>query len=217
MVIKVAAEITILGITINGSIGIFIGTFLEEIIAPIPSALVIMGASFLLMQNVPLSIASVQYLFVYIVIPATIGLTLGSLFVYLLTYFIGKPVIDRWGKYLGISWEDIKKADRLRKNYADILVLFILRAIPIIPSVAINAFCGLIKFDFKRYIIATFSGTLVRAFFLGFVGWQFGNVYQRIAKDISNLEQIVVIIIIVAIIGFIIYKKWGSKRGSSIK
>lgn len=109
-----------------------------------------MGASFFLMQKVPLSIASVQYLFVYIVIPATIGLTLGSLFVYLLTYFIGKPVIDRWGKYFGISWEDIKKADRLRKNYADILVLFILMAIPIIPSVAINAFCGLIKFDFKR-------------------------------------------------------------------
>jgi membrane protein DedA with SNARE-associated domain len=201
------AEITFYGITINGSIGVFIGTFLEEIIAPIPSALVIMGASFFLMQNVPLSLENFWNLFIYIVIPATIGLTLGSLFVYLLTYFIGKPVIDRTGKYLGISWDDIKKADRLRENYADMLLLFILRAVPIIPSVAINAFCGLIKFEFKRYIIATVSGTLVRATILGFIGWQFGSFYQKIAQDISNLEQIVVILIIVAIVGFIIYKK----------
>jgi membrane protein DedA with SNARE-associated domain len=43
------------------------------------------------------------------------------------------------------------------------------------------------------------------------VGWQFGSIYQRIAQDISNLEQIVAIIIIIAIIGVIIYKKWGNK------
>lgn len=171
-----------------------------------------MGASFLIMQNDPLSLISLQNLFLTVVLPATLGLTVGSLVVYSLTYVIGKPVIDRWGKYLGVSWNDIEKAEQLRENHADILILFILRAVPIIPSVAINAFCGLIHFEFKRYITATILGTMVRAFFLGVIGWQFGTVYQQIAAGISSFEQIILVSLIIGVIGFVIYKKWIKRK-----
>ena len=51
-------------------------------------------------------------LFIYIVLPAALGVTVGSLFVYAIAYFAGKPFLERWGKYLGISWEDLEKTER---------------------------------------------------------------------------------------------------------
>lgn len=70
-----------------------------------------------------------------------------------------------------------------------------------------SAFCGIIRYDLKKYIIITFLGRLVRATILGFLGWQFGNVYQEIAGHISFLEEIVVIAIVIGIVGYILYKK----------
>ncbi len=147
-------------------------------------------------------------LFINIVLPAALGVTIGSLFVYAIAYFAGKPFLERWGKYLGISWEDIEKAEnRFEKSNSDALVLFGVRAIPIIPSVAISAFCGFIRFNIKKYLIITFLGTLVRAFILGFIGWQFGSLYQTAANEISYIEEISLAIIIITTISYLIYKK----------
>jgi membrane protein DedA with SNARE-associated domain len=73
--------------------------------------------------------------------------------------------------------------------------------------VAISVFCGFIRFDLKKYLIITFLGTMVQAFILGFIGWQFGSMYQSAADEILNLEEISLIVILIAIAVYILYKK----------
>ncbi len=193
------------------------GSIIEEIIAPIPSTLIIMGTSFIMLKGAVISPESVFNLFIKIVIPASLGVTIGSLFVYAITYYLGKPFLERWGKYLGVSWGDIEKAeDKFEKSRSDEILLFVVRAVPILPSVAISAFCGFIRFDLKKYVIITFLGTLLRAFILGFVGWQFGSMYQAAADEISYLEEIGLAAIIIAIIIYAIYKK-KFKRNKDVK
>jgi membrane protein DedA with SNARE-associated domain len=193
---------------VYGPLGVFIASIIEEIIAPVPSTLVIMGTSFIVLKGVSISPESFFNLFINIALPASLGVTIGSLFVYAITYFAGKPFLERWGKYLGVSWEDIEKADkRFEKSHSDEIILFLVRAVPIIPSVAISAFCGFIRFDLKKYLIITFFGTLVRGFILGFIGWQFGSLYLTAADEISYLEEISLALIIIAFIIYIIYKK----------
>jgi membrane protein YqaA with SNARE-associated domain len=63
-----------------GSLGVFLGSFLEEIIAPIPSTIVIIGSSFFIMGADPLNLEGFIKLLLYVSIPASLGLTLGSLF-----------------------------------------------------------------------------------------------------------------------------------------
>jgi len=58
-----------------------------------------------------------------------------------------------------------------------------------------------------KYVIITFLGTMVRAFILGFIGWQFGSMYQSVADEISYLEEITVAVILIAVILYFIYKK----------
>ena len=193
---------------VYGPLGVFIASIIEEIIAPIPSTLVIMGTSFIVLKGVSISPDAFLMLFINIVLPVSLGVTIGSLFIYTIAYFAGKPFLERWGKFLGVSWVDIEKAEKKFENSrSDEIILFIVRAVPIIPSVAISAFSGFIRFDLKKYIIITFLGTLVRAYILGFIGWQFGSLYQTAANEISYLEEISLVLIIIALITYIIYKK----------
>lgn len=198
-----------------GSLGVFLGSFIEEIIAPIPSTLVILGSSFFIMQGVPISLESVFSLILYVSIPAALGLTLGSLFLYAIGYFIGKPFITRWGKYMGFSWDDVEKTQRkFAESKNDEIALFSLRALPVVPSIAISTFCGIIRYKIKNYIFITFLGSIVRASILGFLGWQFGRFYESIADTIAIYEDIVIIGLIIAIVAYIIYKKFGNKTNT---
>ncbi len=198
-----------------GSLGVFLGSLIEEIIAPIPSTLVILGSSFFIMQGVPIGLESVFSLILYVSIPAALGLTMGSLFLYAIGYFIGKPFISRWGKYLGFSWDDLEKTqEKFAESKNDDIALFSLRAIPVVPSIAISTFCGIIRYKIKNYIVITFLGSIVRASILGFLGWQFGRFYESIADKIAIYEDIVIIGLIIAIIAYIIYKKFGNKSNT---
>nr|WP_282730378.1 VTT domain-containing protein [Methanobacterium alcaliphilum] len=201
--------------TIYGSLGVFLGSFIEEIIAPIPSTLIIMGSSFFMMHGAPVNAITVLQLFFYVCIPASLGLTLGSLFLYGIGYSIGKPFINRWGHYLGFSWDDVEKTQKkFEESKSDDMVLLTLRAIPIIPSIAISTFCGIVRYKIKNYILITFLGSLVRAFILGFIGWQFGRFYEQIADQIAVYENLVIIGLVILVIGYVLRVKYWKKDGS---
>lgn len=192
-----------------GPLGVFLGSIIEEIIAPIPSTLVIMGTSFIILQGAAISPETIFSLFINVVLPASVGVTIGSLLIYTLAYYLGKELIDRLGKYLGVSWENIEKAQsKFEESRSDEVVLFILRALPVVPSIAINVFCGFVRYDLKKFVVITFLGTLVRAFILGFLGWQFRSLYQTISTEISYLEEISVVVIVLSIIIYFLYEKY---------
>jgi membrane protein DedA with SNARE-associated domain len=191
-----------------GALGVFIASLLEEVVAPIPSALVGMGAGFFLMQGSAISINSLWKLLLNVMLPISAGVTLGSLFVYGLTYFLGKPVIDRFGKFLGVSWSEIQDAEeRFSKNNRDGLLLFGVRTVPVIPSAVISAFCGIVKMDIKKYLFYTFLGTLIRGFLLGIIGWQIGSLYQQYVGLFSTFENIILTLVVVGIIVYLYTKK----------
>jgi len=195
-----------------GSLGVFLGSIVEEIIAPIPSTLVIMGTSFIILQGAAISPETIFSLFINVVLPASVGVTIGSLLIYTLAYYLGKELIDRLGKYLGVSWENIDKAQsKFEESRSDEVILFTVRALPVVPSIAINVFCGFVRYDLKKFVVITFLGTLIRAFILGFLGWQFGSLYQTISTKISYLEEISVVVIILSIIIYFLYEKY--KKG----
>ena len=195
-----------------GAVGVFAAAFLEEVIVPIPSAFIMMASGFLFLGGNGLSMATAAKLFYMVALPASLGMTVGSLFVYFLTYAAGKPIITRWGKFLWISWEDVEKAEqKFTKGHYDGLTLFSVRAIPLIPSVVISAFCGLTRLKIKKYVLFTFLGTLVRASLLGFLGWQAGNIYVVYAEYLEKIEKIVLLCIVVGILAFLFYRIYKNK------
>lgn len=196
-----------------GWIGVFVAAIIEEVIAPIPSAFITMGSGFVLMDKLPITAANLLKLFLIISVPAASGMAVGSLFVYGIAYVGGKPVLKKWGKWLGLSWEDLDKAEqKLRSHHTDELMIFFIRTIPIIPSVAISAFCGLLRVKLHDYIIFTFLGSLIRASILGFVGWRLGNLYIHYAEKIDEWENVVLWVLAIIVALLIAYFHFSRRR-----
>ena len=51
------------------------------------------------------------------------------------------------------------------------MLLFIARALPIVPSSAVSVAAGVIKYEMRSYIIMTFLGSIIRNGFFLWVGY----------------------------------------------
>lgn len=200
-------------IMINVSWTVFFGCILEQIIVPIPASLIVVSSTFIILKGTSFSIAALGTLIVKIVIPASLGITLGSFVYYTLAYKLGTPFIERTSKYLGVSVEDVKDVEkRFKESRYDDIFMFLARCFPVIPSIAINLFCGLIRYDLKKYIITTFMGSAVQILGWGLLAWFFGNIYVVLEDKISYVGNIVTGIIVLAVICFIIMKRREKKN-----
>jgi len=170
-----------------GAWGVFVISIVEEVIAPIPSSFALLGAGFFLLPAYD-SFSSVLFQSIFkVVIPGGLGLAIGSMFIYALVYLEGEPIIRKYGKWFGVHWSDIEKIDsKMKKGKAEEWILFALRALPIVPNIAISAMCGLIKYPVKRYFLITFLGSALRAFLMGILGWSLGEAYVIYAKQIEE-------------------------------
>jgi membrane protein DedA with SNARE-associated domain len=199
-------------ISAYGAWGVFVATLLEEIIAPIPSPIVSLSAGFFLLTDNTTLIEAVLKAALIIALPVSIGITLGSTLVYALGFFGGKPIIEKTKKWTGINWHDIEKTEtRLTQGKGDEITLFILRMLPIIPGVAISGFCGVVRYPFQKFILITSLGAFIRAWLLGLIGWQVGELYATYADVISKFEKYIlyslILILLLVLVSYYINKK----------
>ncbi|MDD2678945.1 MAG: VTT domain-containing protein [Candidatus Nanoarchaeia archaeon] len=175
----------------SGSWGVFMGVMIESVIAPLPSPLIIMAAGFIMLPaGVPL-IEIIFPLLLVITLPGAIATTLGSFIGYGIGYAGGKPLIKRFEWLLGVNWDEIDKAiDYFQKGYADELIIFLARAIPIIPLSVFSGVAGVARINAKKFALFTFLGAFLRVFILGLIGWAMGSAYFEIAQRIDDLEII---------------------------
>jgi predicted Zn-dependent protease with MMP-like domain/membrane protein DedA with SNARE-associated domain len=186
-----------------GAFGVLLATLLEEIVAPIPSPLVPLTAGFFLLPVDGSFLKIIWQALFIIAFPVAFGITLGSLAVYGLGWWGGKPIIERSKKWIGLSWKDLEKTERkLIRGKSDEITLFILRTLPIIPGVAISGFCGIVRYPLKTFAAITFLGALVRATALGVAGWYAGVAYTTYAETISKIENYIFAILIVSVLFF---------------
>ena len=189
----------------HGAWSVFIGVIIESVIVPIPSPLIIMGAGFVLISPDLSFVQALLPITLQIVLPGSIASTLGGYIGYAIGYFGGKPMVDRWEKFLGFSWQDVEALEqRFRSGQVNTLIFF-LRALPIFPLSVISAAAGLLRLPLGKFSLWTFYGTIPRCLFLGYLGWGLGETYQGMAKGIDKVEGVVSAILILGIIAAIIW------------
>ncbi|MFH0806177.1 MAG: VTT domain-containing protein [Candidatus Brennerbacteria bacterium] len=184
-----------------GVLGVFFLSLIEEIVAPVPSALALMAAGFFLIPH-GLSFSEIAIpALLQVILPASVGLTLGSLFIYSVAYLGGKPLIVRWGKLFGLTWEKLERAEaNFTKGRADEAIIFTLRAVPVTPNFLISAVCGLVRYPIKEFIALTFFGGVVRAVLMGFLGWSVGAAYIQYAEQLSTLSNLIAALVVVFLV-----------------
>ena len=143
------------------AIFLFFLSFINELIAVLPYAVVLSGQ--LLFLKGSLSLALLAKLLVFVAIPVGVGSSIGTLPVYVLAYFGGKPAIDKFQKYLHFSWRDVEKvSSRFKGEWYDEVLFLVLRSIPLLPSFPVNVAAGILRMCFWPYFVLTTVGFIVR-------------------------------------------------------
>ncbi len=197
-----------------GPLGVFIGVMIETFIAPIPSPLVPMAAGAILTIGLDPVQALLVILFSVMFVGA-LAATIGSFFAYGIAYFGGYPIIERYGKYLGTSIEEIEYTRQsLEKSSRDEIFLFTARAIPVIPLSVVSLLYGAIRSDPKRYTLLTFLGCLPRYLILGISGWLLGLVLLNI---IDFFETVILAFLLIFFVGYVLYRIVIRRRSKKIQ
>lgn len=96
-------------------------------------------------------------------------------------------------------------------------MIFLLRAVPIMPTAPVSIVCGLIKVKIRTYITSTFLGTLVRNIFYLYLGFTSIGALESLNEGIDSLEKIgylILLILVVAALGYIYIHR---KKDSGLK
>lgn len=185
----------------------FFGSIIEEIVAPIPSPVVMtLAGTIAASQN-----QSWLYLLL-LSIMGSIGKTVASCVMYFIADKSEDLVLGKFGRFIGINHQQIESIGKhLNKGKRDYIAIFLLRAIPIIPTAPVSIIGGLVKINIKTYIISTFLGTIVRNLFYLGVGYTGINATGSLITQIEDFEIIGYIGIIIGslmALGYIYYQRY---------
>lgn len=183
-----------------GYIGICLLILVENVFPPIPSEVILTFGGFMTTQT-DMSVIGV-------ILVATIGSVLGAIILYLVGRLINKDVIEKWldgkvGKILRFKREDVEKANSWFEKRGKLTVLFC-RCIPIVRSL-ISIPAGMTKMAFVPFILLTTIGSAVWNTVLVVLGHIAGNSWEKISNVIDKFSDVILIILIVLVIGYLIY------------
>jgi membrane protein DedA with SNARE-associated domain len=197
---------------------LFLAGLIEELVVFIPSSAVFLGAGFAASaQGIPfdrlfqsLGVASFA---------AGFGMTLGSLVAYALAYWGGKPAVERWGRYIGVSWRDIARAEaRWSKGVRDEIAIIIARAVPFFPVSPVSVLCGLLRIPLGSFFIATIAGAAIRVSLLIVCGWYVGREYALYAAALESVSTaLTACIAFAAIVAVVIWRRRAIRRAAAAR
>ncbi len=177
----------------------FLGGMIEEIIAPIPSPFVMAAVGSAAYAQSKMFPALVWYAFM-----GSVGKTIGAWVIYAIADKLEDAIVPKFGRFFGISHQEVEGlGKKFNGGWRDDLILFTLRALPIVPSSPVSAVCGIIKINLRTYMIATLLGNFVRNFIYIYLGYVGLSAYHSVLSGLDNLESVVQIVIFTALAAFV--------------
>jgi len=174
-----------------------IAMFIENIIPPIPSEIIMPLGGFFVYQGI---------LNLYILILfGLLGTVLGALPWYYLGKFINEKKISNFlekrGKILGITTKDLNKS-RIWFDKYGVSLVFWGRLIPGIRTL-ISVPAGIELMPLNKFLLWTSLGSLIWVVFLTIAGYVFGEKYELISIYIDNFKYLLKPIFILILLIFL--------------
>ena len=183
-------------------------TFIDSVIAIIPSSLMLIAAGFFAIDPNHTFNAALWDVVIKIALPGAIGYTAGAWLVYIIFYWGGKKIIKKYGHYFKLNWEKVSKAQKyFGVGTKDETALFMSRALPIWPIEIVSIFCGVIRMPWQTFLTWSFLGFFFRTIIFGMAGWGFGEAYESFAEELVTMQTYGTIVIVVVMIIFFYYAK----------
>ncbi|MGZ8637489.1 MAG: DedA family protein [Actinomycetota bacterium] len=182
-----------------GYLAIFVLMVLESACVPIPSEVTMLfggalvSASFLAPEQ--------QLAFWPVVLAGTGGNLVGSWLAYWAGYAGGRPLIDRWGRYLLIRPHEVDKAHDWFERHGE-LAVFGGRLLPVVRTF-ISLPAGVVRMGFTRFTAYTVLGCLPWVLVLTWLGYLLGENWETVERIISPFAWAIAVAVLIAGIWFV--------------
>jgi len=168
-ILEILSGFIIATISTLGYSGIVVLMAIESACIPLPSE-VIMPFSGYLVSTGQMNLWAVAF-------AGAVGCVLGSLVAYWVGMYGGRPLIEKYGRYVLVSRHDLDLADRWFSKRGEIII-FVSRLLPAVRTF-ISFPAGMARMDLKRFVIYTFAGSLPWCLGLAYVGQKLGEKWNQ--------------------------------------
>ncbi|MSP86711.1 MAG: DedA family protein [Methylotenera sp.] len=145
--------------------GIVLLMAIESACIPLPSEIIMPFAGFLVFKGV-------MNLWL-VALAGALGCVVGSIPAYYVGMFGGRPLAEKYGKYILLSKKDLDLADHLFDKHGEIII-FIARMLPAVRTfIAFPA--GVMRMNMPKFISYTFIGSFIWCWLLAYAGMKFGE------------------------------------------
>lgn len=198
-----------------GYVGVALAVALETIVAPIPSEVILPMAGWKVSQsaadagilepltrlgwNIPLAVAF-----------ATAGSVVGAVVGYGIGAWGGRPILNRWGRYVGIGADDLDRADRWFERWGSWAV-FLGRMVPLVRTF-VSYPAGISRMPMGRFILFSTLGSLPWNLALIYAGFLVGENYPQIEAAIKPYEYVVYAVVLFGIVAIAVRWYLGQRR-----
>ena len=155
-----------------GYTGIFILMTIESAGLPIPSELIMTYGGYLG------STGAVHWAVAAVV--GALGTGLGSAIGYAIGAWGGKPVVDRYGPYFGVTRDKMLWAERWFCKFGESAV-FYTRLLPVVRTI-VNVPAGLLGMNFYKFMAYSMAGALPWCLVLSYIGYSLGAHWHEILR-----------------------------------
>jgi membrane protein DedA with SNARE-associated domain len=155
---------------------------LESTFVPIPSEVIIPPAAYL-------AHTQGQFSFLGVVLAGTAGSWVGASLMYWGARFLGRPLIMRFGRYVGLGQGKIELAEHWCAHYGAPGVFFS-RLLPVIRHL-IGIPTGILRMDFRWYALATLVGSLLWCTVLAWLGMTVGRHPELLSGSLHRFFALV--------------------------
>lgn len=178
-----------------GYLGLVLVMTLESACIPIPSEIILPMAGWM--------VAMGKWNLWLAVFFGTVGNTLGSCVAYWVGATGGRPLVERFGRYIFISHHDLELADRWFARYGEWTVFFS-RMMPIVRTF-ISLPAGIARMNFFKFLVYSIAGALPWSFALVYAGKVFGDNWESIRRFLQNFDYLIAVAII-ALVALYLYR-----------
>ena len=190
-----------------GYIGVVIAMTIESSAIPLPSELILPFAGWSVSRGLIEPLTSSPWSYWGAVFAGVLGNTLGSLASYAIGAYGGRPLVERYGKYVLISAHDLELAERWFARFGEVTVFFS-RMLPIVRTF-ISVPAGIARMPLWRFTLFSVLGAVPWVMLLVWGGMQLGDHWLELKQSLKGLDYLVAAAIVAAVGIFV----WRHVRG----
>jgi membrane protein DedA with SNARE-associated domain len=194
-----------------GYLAVFLLMVLESACIPIPSEVTMLfggaAANAAFAATIPGHPAHLNFLLVGML--GTVGNLVGSWLAYWVGMRGGRPLIERWGRYVFLRPHEIDRAEVWFERHGHEAV-FVSRLLPVVRTF-ISLPAGVAEMPFGKFTAYTFAGCLPWTFALAGVGYGLGSRWTTVERYFRPIA-IVIAVLIVGVLAWWFVKRYRDKR-----